>query len=158
MTRRVVGLVGVLVVLLGIPAGVAAQSDTSPLDGAWAAAGPGSGLVVFSGQHYSMTLITDVDRPDFVAAGGPETASANHLRAVWGPLIANAGTFEVSGNTLTIRPTVAKQPFAMAPGAFVEFSCTLEGDTLELGDSLRTEGGPLDGGENPFPRRWTRVR
>ena len=101
-----------------------------------------------------MTLVNDGDRPDL--AGGEATASADQLRAVWGPVIANAGTFEVSGSTLTIRPSVAKQPFAMADGAFVEFSCTLEGDTLEL-DSPRTVDGPL-GGENPFPRRWTRIR
>ena len=151
MTRTSIGLVGVLVLIGGL-SWVAAQS--SPLEGAWAVQGEGTGLIVFSGQHYSMTLLNDTDRPD-MAAGGEETATADLLRAVFGPVIANAGTFELSGDTLTLRATVAKNTFAMNSG-FLEFSCTLDGDTLELGPP-RTEDGPL-GGENPFPRRLTRVR
>jgi hypothetical protein len=32
------------------------------------------------------------------------------LQARWGPFIANAGTYEVSGDTLTTHPVVAKAP------------------------------------------------
>ena len=129
MTRRVIALVGVLVVLVSGSVWVAAQSGTSQLQGVWAVqevsfANPvdnppnnPTGFIMFSGQHYSMMFLRNGDRPDM----GPleaATASADELRAVWGPLTANAGIFEVSGSTLTTRPTIAKMTFPMAPGFF----------------------------------------
>ena len=48
------------------------------------------------------------------AAGRPGDASADELRAVWGPFVGEAGTFELSGNnTITMQATVAKNPAAM---------------------------------------------
>ena len=49
----------------------------------------------------------------------------------WRALTANAGTYEVTGSTLTMTPTVAKNPGIMGkPGAPREFK--LNGNTLTL--------------------------
>ena len=81
-------------------------------------------------------------------------ATADLLRAVYGPVAANAGTFEVSGNTLTLRPTVAKNTFPMVPGFFNEYEFTLDGDTL-VTTWTRSSYGPIS---NPLITRLTRAR
>lgn len=65
---------------------------------------------------------------------GPEgeKATADELRATWGPLQTQAGTFEISGNTLTTRASVAKSGLNTASGAFTENTFTLKGDTLVM--------------------------
>ena len=70
------------------------------------------------------------------------------------PVAANAGTFEVSGNTLTLRPTVAKNTFPMVPGFFNEYEFTLDGDTL-VTTWTRSSYGPIS---NPLITRLTRAR
>ena len=47
-------------------------------------------------------------------------ATADELRAAWGPFVGEAGTYEVTtGNVITMRPIAAKNPAAMVPGAFI---------------------------------------
>jgi len=45
-------------------------------------------------------------------------ATADELRAMWGPMLANAGPYEIAGDLLTIRPIGAKIPVVMKPGAY----------------------------------------
>jgi Lipocalin-like domain len=76
----------------------------SPLEGAWQVMDVGgtaaAGLYIFtSGNHYSIMFATK-DRPQI---DDTNKASADELRAVWGPMAANAGTYEVSGSLVTIR-------------------------------------------------------
>ena len=165
--RRLLRLaVAALVVLVGVSAWVAAQS-TSPLEGAWALqevsfpkppANPiikPVGLMVITGRHYSTTAVLNSTRP--VAAFDAPTiaaASADQLRAVWGPVTANAGTFTITGNTLRVMQSVAKNPQVMDAGSFTEFTFTLKGDTLVL-VSTRNDTGPA---ANPATYRYTRVR
>ena len=153
------------VILLSASARVDAQSGASALEGAWAVqetsyAKPTdvpvsrpTGLIVFSGQRYAAVILDDTTRPE-LAAAEVDAASANLLRAVYGPLEGNAGAFVVSGSTLTLRPAVAKNTFPMAPGFFLEHTFTLDGDTLVL-TRTRTSLGPTD---NALTRRFTRVR
>jgi len=54
------------------------------------------------------------------------------LRAIWGPLLANAGNYEVSGDLITIHPLVAKIPVVMNPGANEVYQFRIEGKTLTL--------------------------
>jgi hypothetical protein len=64
------------------------------------------------------------------------------LRAVWGPFVAEAGTFEVSGSDLiTMRATVAKNPAAMRDGASSVYTYRREGDRLTLTE-VRSPAGP----------------
>jgi hypothetical protein len=91
---------------------------------------PQPGFYIFTKNHYStVAVIGDKPRPQ---AQDVEKATADELRAMWGPFVANAGTYEISGDTLTTRPLVAKNPKVMSPGSSATASFKLEGDTLTL--------------------------
>lgn len=139
--------VGVAVLLA--PSGLAGQSAPRGLEGAWRVtevvtgtqtlASPQPGLLLFTGRHYSYTFVTSEEpRPDLP----PGAVTAEVLATAWNPFTANAGTFEVSGSTMTRRPLVAKSPAAMAPGAFNEYTFRLSADTLWT-TPTRTEGGAV---------------
>ena len=120
MARRIL-LTFVAVGVFG-PVWIWAQSGNAPVEGTWllqeySYAKPAPvridqpmGLLFFSGNHYAYVMVRDTvnPRPDV----GPEgvNATAEQLRATWGPLQAQAGTFEIAGNRLTTRATVAKSP------------------------------------------------
>jgi hypothetical protein len=160
----------VLIVLIGVAlvggriAQVSAQSDGSALDGAWSIqqitnAKPVDntmkkpvGLIVFSGKHYSM-VYADAARPDF-GQGGVAAATADQLRAIWGPVTANSGTFTVTGNTVRLVRVAAKQPNGMSSGNFLEFTFTRNGDSL----SLTQVGGNNGPAANPQTLRLSRAR
>ena len=67
-------------------------------------------LLIFTGKHYSIVADTAAEpRPRTpVAATGKPTLE--ELQTRWGPFVANAGTYEVSGDTLTRHVLVAKNP------------------------------------------------
>jgi hypothetical protein len=112
---------------------------------------PQPGVLLFTGGYYSYTLINgDRPRPDLPRG----VASAPELLAVWSPFSATAGTFEVSGATMTRRAIVAKSPDAMAPGAFNEYTFRISADTLWI-TAVRTEVGLA---RSPATVRYTRVR
>ena len=125
---------------------LAGQSKRESIQGVWQAVevtitGPGArtitipqprpNLTIFTGRHYSQIhLDGEGPRPTLADAA---KASADELRAVWGPFVGEAGTYEVTGgNLITMRPLVAKNPAAMAPGAFITYSYSLDGDTLRV--------------------------
>ena len=96
-------------------------------------------LAIFHGQHYSRVEVhAEGARP---VLKDPATASADELRAVWGPFLAEAGTFEVTGNNLTMQATVAKYPAPMMSGAMSVYTYQRNGDTLTL-TQIRTPSGP----------------
>lgn len=145
------------------PQGVAGQSAREQLQGAWqvvelgnaTGARPGPewwsppGLLLFAGDHYSYTLVTR-PRPEMPQG----IASAEDLLEVWNPVTANAGTFEISGDTLTRRPMVAKSPNAMGAGIFNRYTFRMRGDTLWV-TTVGTETGPA---RNPTTVRYQRLR
>jgi hypothetical protein len=143
--------------------GVSAQSGRSPLEGTWElqtitfAEPPDNpvtkptGMIIFSANHYSVVYLVNSVRTRLPGDG---TATADQLRDVWGPLTANAGTFQVSGNTLTTRAKVAKNPRGMAPGAFQEFTFVIKGDTLTL-SGVKNDQGPI---ENPATVQYVRAK
>jgi hypothetical protein len=162
--HRTVGLVVALALAVGSSTWVSAQSGAAALEGAWAVqevttAKPANnamkkpvGLVLFTGTHYSI-VYADAVRADF-GQGGAGAATADQLRAAWGPVTANTGTFAVTGNTVRMTRTAAKAPPAMAAGNFMEYSFTRNGDTLAL-TQIRTDAGPA---ANPQTLRLTRAR
>ena len=100
----------------------------NPLVGAWKVteiANPGSpplsnpqgGLYVFTQKpaYPSNDVATDADKV-----------------AVFNMLYLNAGGYTVSGNMLTLSPTIAKSAFAMEPGRTIQYEFTVNGDTLTL--------------------------
>lgn len=101
---------------------------------------PDATLAIFHGRHYSRVEV-HAERPRPLLAD-PATASADLLRAVWGPFVAEAGTFELSGSdVITMRATVAKNPAAMRDGASSVYRYRREDDRLMLTE-LHTPAGP----------------
>ena len=102
---------------------------------------PGATLAVFHGRHYSRVEVhAESPRP---VLKDPAAASADELRAVWGPFVGEAGTFELSGkNLVTMQAMVAKNPAAMTNGATSVYTYQRSGDTLTL-TQVRTHVGPV---------------
>jgi len=160
-----------LMVLSGVAlltgATAAGQSKPESLQGVWQTVevtltGPGArtitipeprpNLMIASAKHYSRVEVqTEQPRPGLADAA---KASADELRAVWGPFVGEAGTYEVTGtNVLTMRPIAAKNPAAMAQGAFITYSFKREGDTIWV-TQVRNQNGPF---VNPVTIKAVRV-
>jgi len=146
---------------------VAAQSKRGSLQGVWqtvevTVTGPGArtitipeprpNLIIVTAKYYSRVEVhSDGPRPMLANVA---KASADALRAVWDPFVGEAGTYQVTdGNVLTMRPLVAKNPAAMAPGAFITYSYKLEGDTLWV-TFQKNQNGPI---VNPVTVKAVRV-
>jgi hypothetical protein len=87
------------------------------------------GVMIFTAKHYSQNLdIAGQPRPTigFKVAGKP---TAEEMQSQWGPFQAGAGTYELSGTTLTTRIIVAKNPAIQGKG-FVRYSINLDGQHL----------------------------
>jgi hypothetical protein len=112
---------------------------------------PRPNLTIVAARHYSQ-IHDDAESPRPVLMDVRQ-ASADELRASWGPFAAEAGTYEVIGNAITVRPLVAKNPAAMARGAFVSYTYTLDGDTLRITEQ-RNQNGPF---ANPVSFKAVRV-
>jgi hypothetical protein len=112
-------------------------------------------LTIITAKHYSRVEV-QADGPRPIPADVAK-ATADELRAAWGPFVAEAGTYEVTaGNQITMRPIAAKSPAAMVPGAFIAYSYKLEGDTMWL-TQQKNQNGPF---ANPFTlklKAWNRV-
>jgi len=88
---------------------------------------PQPSLYIFTEQHYS-TLIVLGDSPRQLFSD--ETTDEETL-AAFDNFIANAGTYQVAGSTLTVLASVAKVPGAMTGEAFT-YEYSLDGDSLTL--------------------------
>jgi hypothetical protein len=109
-------------------------------------------LTIITARHYSRVEV-QADGPRPILAD-VSSASADELRAAWGPFVSEAGTYEVTpGNLITMRPIASKNPAVMGPGIFITYSYTLDGDTLSL-TQQRNQNGPFP---NPFTLKLARV-
>ena len=146
-------------------ASAAGQSTAPALQGAWQTvkieiAGanprtitvpePGPYFTIFTAKHYSRTEVQS-ENPRSIL---PDTskATADELRAVWGPVVAEAGTYETMSDTLTLHPMASKSPAAMAPGAFIVCTFKLTGQMLTIAQ-VRNQAGPY-----PSPVTFTLKR
>src|SRR5262249_599390 len=96
---------------------------------------PQPGLYLFTKQHYSViTVKGTMPRKDFGPPKDPAKLTDAEKMAryeAWDALTANSGTYQVSGNVLTTRPLVAKNPAVMTgPANTREFR--IQGNTLTL--------------------------
>ena len=146
--------------------GLSAQPAPRSIQGVWriveaAISGPQARTIPFAGRP-GMTIITATHYSRVeVQADGPRSvlpdvakASADELRAVWGPVVAEAGTYELAPDgTITMHPTASKNPAIMGPGVFITYSYKLDGDSLTL-TQVRNQGGPY---ANPFSLKFVRV-
>jgi len=91
---------------------------------------PQPGFYMFTRKHYStVAVISDTPRRQVQDAA---KATAAELLAMWGAFVATAGTYDISGDSVTFRPMVAKMPEVMKPGNSAIAQFKLEGDTLTL--------------------------
>jgi hypothetical protein len=122
----------------------------NPLQGAWQvnASSGMAGIFIFSGKHYSM-MAASTERPDITDLS---KATADEVRALYGPMIGNAGVYEIAGNQVTIRPVVAKIPVVMKPGAYEVYEFRIENNNLTL-TQRRNVRGPVERGNV-----WTLTR
>jgi hypothetical protein len=165
-TSRLTLAVGVvLLVVFALPlAGQRSNRASLTLRGAWkvverTTTGPNGslnrtpqpGLWIFTDGYFSSVTVTSAQpRPDLPDAA---KATADELRAVWGPLVAQAGTYDTAGDILTFRYVVNKNPGGMKPGSFQAWVYKLEGNTL-MAIQKNTENGP---NANPATLQLVRV-
>ncbi len=123
--------------------GAAIASRAPAIEGVWQAVevtmtGPGArkitplqpNLSIITAKHYShIDIHADGPRPVLSDA---ENASADDLRRVWGPVVAEAGSYELSSGSFVTHPVVSKNPAAMTAGSFTSYSYRVAGDTLWL--------------------------
>ena len=142
----------------------AAHSHAAPIQGVWRTAevrvtGPNAAtftqppsLGIITAKYYSRVEIHgDPRRPSVSDAA---KATADELRAAWGPFFAEAGTYELSGaNVLTMHPLITKNPAAMGSGWFLTYTYRVVGDTLWLTEQ-RNQRGPIT---TPTTVKLTRV-
>jgi hypothetical protein len=155
----------VLVVALFSGHGIAGQSKPASIQGVWhvveaTITGPAArtisfaerpNLTIITAKHYSRVEV-QADAPRPVLADVAK-ASADELRAAWGPFVAEGGTYEIAGNLITMRPIASKNPAVMGPGVYITYSYRLEGDSLWL-TQQRNQGGPFP---NPFSFKAVRI-
>lgn len=146
--NRLCWVVAILVTLGMIALG---QSKRSAFEGVWQAVEvvhpgpkpttikPGPNLSIFSATHYSRVLVEASSRP---ALANPVSATAEELREVWGPFVAEAGSYELTDTMITFHPIASKNPAAMAPGASIVGSYKVDGKTLKL-TIQREYNGPV---------------
>jgi len=139
--RRTLGLVGVLATLVVLLAASRTNTPNPALRGAWtvtswevdgeAIPAPQPGLIVFTETHYSMMY---VDRGDPRARYAGDQMADSEVIAAYGTLTANSGRYEVSGNQLTTRAYVAKDPNYMGdwPENASVYTFRIEGETLRM--------------------------
>lgn len=72
------------------------------------------------------------DNADRAADRAADGATAAQLLAAWGPFVAQAGTYEMTGDLVTERVLVAKDVANMQPSAETVRRYRLEGNTLTI--------------------------
>src|SRR5262245_60043214 len=164
MKKILFAIIGVA--LLTSASSITAQSETGSLQGVWQTvevtiggqtprtlkpADPKAWMTIFTAKHYSRTEV-QAETPR-TAIADVSKATADELRTLWGTVIAEAGTYELSGDTLTLHPTVSKSPAAMAAGAFIVNTIKLDGDNLTIAQQ-RNQSGPYP---NPVTFKLKRV-
>ena len=142
-------------------------SKRGSIQGVWQAVevtltGPGARTITFTEPRRNLTILTarhysrveDQSEQSRHILADLAKASADELRAAWGPFVGEAGTYELAdGNLITMRPIASKNPAVMGPGVFITYSYKLDGDTLSV-TQQRNEKAPF---ANPVTFRLVRV-
>lgn len=156
-------IAGVVVVIIGTA--VFAQRGNPPsIAGVWrlseiTRSGPNArtitapqpGLVIFTQRHYSISQVSG-DKPRSELP--PRNLVTDKQRAdAYEPFTGQAGTYEIKGSEMTVRPLAAMNPNLMRPGSFTTVEFVQQGNTLAI-TFKADESGPI---ANPTTMRYTRV-
>ena len=124
------------VLLIAMPTAYAQGQNA--LDGAWELveatnadgnAVESTGMLIFSVGHYSWIRIFDSGRPSY--SSQDEATDAQKV-AAFNSFGSNAGSYTVSGSTLTRDPAAAKNPYVYAPDNRIVSTYAIDGRTLTL--------------------------
>jgi hypothetical protein len=109
-------------------------------------------LYIYTKKHYSTVLVAAKEpRP---VPKDNSTLSADELRKIYvTDFVANAGTYEVKGDKITIRPIVAKSSSFMQPGNFVTSVFKVEGNYLTMTAEVDNNGSV----KNPMTVKLERI-
>ncbi|MGH6909160.1 MAG: hypothetical protein ACREE0_06960 [Phenylobacterium sp.] len=134
--------------LLTAPQAALAAGKSASIEGAWTVTdvvvtganpttnpSPQPSIYIFSHGHYSQTADTGRTLRAGVTVKDPANPTDAEKVAKyqeWGPVIAQAGTYELKGTTLIRHPIVAKNVAAIGPGGQSESEIKLTGDTLVM--------------------------
>jgi hypothetical protein len=110
-------------------------------------------LMIFTARHYSRTTDTAAQPRPTTGYKIPGKPTLEELQAEWGPFVANAGTYDVSGTTLTLHAIVAKNPRAQGEKNFTRLTVKLDGNDLWL-RPVENEAGRIP---NPVTLKFVRV-
>lgn len=89
---------------------------------------PQPSLYIFTPTHYAMLgTLGESPRALYKAFDSTKDEKISAYDSFWG----NAGTYELTGDTVTIRPIIARVPNFMT-GGFQRYQFRLDGDTLWL--------------------------
>jgi hypothetical protein len=111
------------------------------------------GLAIFTSSHYSRTTDTAGQPRPTIGDNVPGKPTLEELQARWGPFVANAGTYELSGNILTLHAAVAKDPRAQRKQNFTRLTVKMDANNLWL-TPLENEAGGIP---NPVTSKYVRV-
>jgi hypothetical protein len=163
-------ILNVLTFLILCATVVSAQSSKKkPIEGAWkvteivvtgadpsSVPNPQPGLIIFTKTHYSVMWVPGNQPRSLFKGEGP---TDQEKIAAYDSFVANSGTYEVAGATITLHPMVARSPNFMA-GGVSKSQMRIEGTTMWLTQkntdvSVRTGSGvaPPSG-----PTRETRLK
>jgi hypothetical protein len=140
----------------------APAADPDPLEGAWRTvevtttgpdgstnANPQPGLRLIVDGHYSLIAVGGTEPRLVLPEGAPLAERASNLQR----MTAQAGSYEVAGDMVTARPSVAKNPAVMDAGSFTTLTYQLAGDMLTV-TPVANEDGPI---ENPQTTKYRRI-
>ncbi len=102
----------------------------NPQAGEWRVENIQPSLWLFIDGYYSNTYLRGDQKRSLVPESRQEM-SADQWRSMLMPFISNAGTYEISATTITVRPTVALEPSYM-DGATGIWDYRFEGDVLHV--------------------------
>jgi len=92
-------------------------------------------IFIFTKKHFSSVIVAS---PKPRPALPQKDATDAQKVATWTPFSAAAGTYEVTGTTLTAHPFAGKNP--IEPGTFLVFDFKIEGDALFLTMKANKDG------------------
>ena len=109
-------------------------------------------VYIFTKKHYSKAYVaSDKPRP---VLDDYSKASREDLYAIFvDGFDANAGTYDLAGGKLTLRPTVARSPSDMAAGTWITYALAITGDTATLTPETSNTGP----NKKPISYKLTRV-
>jgi Lipocalin-like domain len=109
-------------------------------------------LLIFTAKHYSLTADTAAEPRPTTPVTEQGKPTVEELQSRWGPFAANAGTYEISGDTLTRHVVVAKNP-AFQGKNVTRATIKLDGNNLWV-TQVESARGKV---ENPTTVKYVRV-